>query len=412
MTLRPHASHLAIIVLVLTVVLDLAACEKKTEPKVAELVEVGTVTIAQRPLKVTTDLPGRTSAYLVSQVRARVDGVVLKRAFREGADVKAGQLLFRIDPAPYQANLASAQASLLRAQANLASTKALAERYKVLVKGNAVSRQDYDNAVAAAGQAAADVASGQAAVLTANINLGYTNVTAPISGRIGPAQVTEGAYVQASSATLLATVQQLDPIYVDLSQSSVAGLRLRREVASGRIKLNGPNQTTVALVLEDGSRYPLVGKLQFTDITVDQGTGAVTVRAIFPNPDHVLLPGMFVHAEIDEGITQAGLLVPQVAVTHDQAGQPTTLVVGEDNKVVLKTLVTERMVGSDWVVQAGLRDKDRVIVDGLQNVRPGQTVKPVEAIAPEGRSVSAGTVTGPARAQKRTSGAQADIPAH
>ena len=347
-----------------------------------------------------------------SQIRARVDGIVLKRAFQEGADVKAGQLLFQIDPAPYQANLSSAKAALLKAQANLESTRALMERYKILVKDNAVSRQDYDNAVAAAGQSEADIASEQAAVQTANINLGYTKVTAPISGRIGIAQVTEGAYVQAGSATLLATVQQINPIYVDLSQSSVDGLRLRREVASGQIKLNGPNQSKVSLVLEDGSHYPLHGRLKFTDITVDQGTGTVIVRAIFPNPDHVLLPGMFVHAQIDEGVNQDGLLVPQIAVTHDQKGQPTVLVVGNDNKVVLKTLVTGRTEASDWVVQSGLQVKDRVIVEGMQNVQPGQTVRPVKAIAPEGRSVSAGIVTGPGQEHKGASGVQQSVPAY
>ena len=366
-------------------VLALTACEKNVAPKAKEPVEVGVMTIESRPLRVITDLPGRTSAHLNSQIRARVDGIVLKRAFQEGANVKAGQLLFQIDPAPYQANLSSAKAALLKAQANLESTRALMERYKILVKDNAVSRQDYDNAVAAAAQSEADIASEQAAVETANINLGYTKVTAPISGRIGIAQVTEGAYVQASSATLLATVQQIDPIYVDLSQSSVDGLRLRREVASGQIKLNGPNQSKVSLVLEDGSHYPPHGRLKFTDITVDQGTGTVIVRAIFPNPDHVLLPGMFVHAQIDEGVNQDGLLVPQIAVTHDQKGQPTVLVVGNANKVVLKTLVTGRTEGSDWVVQSGLQVKDRVIVEGMQNVQPGQTVRPVRAIAPEGR---------------------------
>jgi membrane fusion protein (multidrug efflux system) len=392
------------------VVLALAACRKNDAPSAQEPVEVGVAAIESRPLRVITDLPGRTSAYLNSQVRARVDGIVLKRTFQEGADVKTGQLLFRIDPAPYRASLAGAQAALLKAQANLESTKALAERYKVLVEGNAVSKQDYDNAVAAAGQAVADVASGQAAVQTATINLGYTNVAAPISGRIGTAQVTEGAYVQANPATLLASVQQIDHIYVDLVQSSVAGLRLRREVASGRIKLDGPDQTKVALVLEDGSRYPSRGRLEFTDITVDQGTGTVTVRAIFPNPDHVLLPGMFVRAEIDEGVNQEGLLVPQIAVSHDQKGQPTVLVVGDDGKVGLKSLVTGRAEGSDWVVQAGLQVKDRVIVEGMQKVQPGQTVKPVKASAPEGRSVSAGIVTGPAQLRKDAGETQAAVP--
>jgi membrane fusion protein (multidrug efflux system) len=392
----------------LIAVLAVAACEKNAAPKAKEAVEVGVATIEARPLRVITELPGRTSAFLNAQVRARVDGIVLQRVFEEGADVRAGELLFRIDPAPYQASLAGAKAALLKAQANYEANKALAERYKILAEGNAVSKQDYDNALAAAGQSAADIAAAQAAVQTANLNLGYTDVTAPISGRIGIAQVTEGAYVQASSATLLSTVQQIDPIYVDLSQSSVDGLRLRREIAAGRIRLEGPARAKVSLILEDGSRYPLDGRLKFTDISVDQGTGSVTVRAIFPNPEHVLLPGMFVRARIDEGVNQNGLRVPQVAVTHDQKGQPTALVVGDDNKVVLKALVTGRTEGADWIVQSGLAAGDRVIVEGIQNVQPGQLVKPVPASAPEGRSVSAGTVSGPG--QKGASATQATDP--
>jgi membrane fusion protein (multidrug efflux system) len=410
---RARASLLRNTGVVLIAGAALAACGKGDTPKPKDPVEVGVVSIESRPLRQIEDLPGRTSAYLVSQVRARVDGIVLKRAFREGADVRAGELLFKIDPAPYLANLASAKATLLKAQANLETAKALAERYKVLVADNAVSRQDYDNAVAAAGQAAADVAAGEAAVQIATINLGYTDVVAPISGRIGTAQVTEGAYVQGAAATLMAMVQKIDPIFVDLSQSSVAGLRLRREVASGQLKLDGPDQVKVALTLEDGTRYPSSGKLQFTDITVDQGTGSVTVRAIFPNAEHVLLPGMFVRAQIDEGVNEDGLLVPQVAVTHDAKGQPTALVVGDDDKVAIRTLVTGRTFGPNWVVQSGLKVKDRVIVEGLQKVQPGQTVKPVAASAPEGRSVSSGVVTGPAaKAQKGTGGTQDTVPAH
>jgi membrane fusion protein (multidrug efflux system) len=393
--LRPI--RVALVVLVTGVMAN--GCTDKPAPKAAEAVEVGVITLTPRSIRVVTDLPGRTSPLLTSQVRARVDGIVLKRAFKEGADVKAGQLLFQIDPAPYRASLASAQAALMKAEANLESTRAQAARYKVLVDGNAVSKQEYDNAVASAGQASADVAAGQAGVRTATINLGYTEVLAPISGRIGVAQVTEGAYVQATAATLLATVQQIDPIYVDLNQSSVDGLRLRRAVSAGQIKLDGPNQTKVNLTLEDGSAYARVGVLQFTDITVDQGTGSVTVRATVPNPDHVLLPGMFVRAQIDEGVNDSALLVPQVAVTHDQKGQATALVVDAESKVVVKPLVTGRTVGADWIVQSGLKANDRVIVEGIQKATPGTLVKAVEAAAPEGRSVSAGIVTGPAKKQ-------------
>ncbi len=339
------------------------------------------VTVRKASVPVTMELPGRTSPVAVAQVRGRVDGIVLARPFKEGADVKAGQQLFLIDPAPYRAALASAEAMLARAQAALASATALAERYKVLLAGNGVAQQDYDNAVAAQGQAAADVATGKAAVQTARINLGYTNVVSPIKGRIGPSAVTQGAYVQASAATLMATVQQLDPTYVDLNQSSLQGLRLRRDVASGRLKLNGPGQAKVTLFLEDGTQYPLPGALQFTDVTVDPGTGAVTVRALFPNPDFVLLPGMFVRARIEEGTNDNVALVPQVGVTRDAGGKATALVVGPDNKVALRSIQATRTSGTDWVVEGGLDDGEKVIVAGVQKVKPGATVKTVEAPA-------------------------------
>src|ERR1700736_4736993 len=325
----------------------LGACSNAQTPApAAQLPEVSVTTVHRASVPITTELPGRPSAYLVAQVRARVDGIVQKREFKEGSEVKAGQRLYQIDPAPYIAALNSAQASLQKAEANLASTTAQAERYKVLVTANAVSKQDYDNAVASQGQAAADVATGKAAVATAQINLGYTHVGSPISGRSGPSLVTEGAYVQASAATLMTTVQQIDPVYVDLTQSSVEGLQLRRDIASGQLKLNGPNQAKVTLLLEDGTQYPLPGSLQFTDITVDQGTGSVTVRAIFPNPRFVLLPGMFVRARIEEGIDENAFLVPQVGVTHDPKGQATALVVGPDNKVTNQVVQLRGTSGS------------------------------------------------------------------
>ena len=341
--------------------------------------QVSVVTVHRESVPITTELPGRTSAYLVAQVRARVDGVVLKREFKEGGEVKVGQRLYQIDPAPYIAALNSATASLEKAQANLASTTAQAERYKVLVAANAVSKQEYDNAVAAQGQGAADVATGKAAVAMAQINLGYTNVVSPITGRIGPSQVTQGAYVQASAATLMATVQQFDPIYVDLTQSSVEGLQLRRDVAAGQLKLNGPDQANVTLLLEDGRQYQATGSLQFTDITVDQGTGSVTVRAIFPNPRFVLLPGMFVRARIEEGVNENAFLVPQVGVTHDPKGQATALVVGPDSKVTVHALQLRGTSGGQWIVDGGLDDGDRVIVAGVQKVQPGAVVEAVES---------------------------------
>jgi len=342
---------------------------------------VSVVTVHRASVPVTTELPGRTSAYLVAQVRARVDGIVLKRDFSEGGDVKANQRLYQIDPAPYRAAFDSAVAMLQRAQANLASATALVERYKILIAANGVSKQEYDNAVAAQGQAAADVASGKAAVQTAKINLGYTDVLSPVTGRIGPSMVTQGAYVQASAATLMATVQQIDPIYVDLNQSSIDGLRLRRDIASGQLKLNGPDQAKVTLFLEDGTQYPLKGTLEFTDITVDPGTGSVTVRAIIPNPRFVLLPGMFVRASIEQGVNDNALLVPQVGVTHDPKGQATVLLVAPDDKVMLRTIRATRTSGDKWIVDDGLNDGERVIVAGVQKVQPGMLVRAVEAPA-------------------------------
>ncbi|KAA1008927.1 efflux RND transporter periplasmic adaptor subunit [Paraburkholderia panacisoli] len=360
----------------------LAACGPKQSAPPPQTPEVGVVTVQPTTVPVVTELPGRTSAFLVAQVRARVDGIVLRREFTEGSQVKAGQRLYKIDPAPYIATLNNAKATLAKAQANLVSTTAQANRYKVLVAANAVSKQDYDNAVAAQGQAAADVAAGKAAVDTAQINLGYTDVTSPVTGQIGVSQVTPGAFVQASAATLLATVQQLDPVYVDLTQSSLDGLKLRRDMQEGRLKTTGPGAAQVSLILEDGRVYPEKGKLQFTDVTVDQSTGSVTVRAIFKNADHVLLPGMFVRAKIEEGVNQNALVVPQIGITHDQKGQPTTLVVGADNKVELRQIATAGTFGSNWVVASGLNPGDRVIVQGTDKARPGQQVKPVAAQLP------------------------------
>ena len=356
----------------------LGACvQAKQAPAPAQPPEVTVVAVHKQAVPVTTELPGRTSPYLVAQVRARVDGIVLKRGFTEGGDVTVNQQLYQIDPAPYRAALDSAKAAEQKAQANLASTTALAERYRILLGGNGVAKQDYDNAVAAQGQAAADVAAAKAMVQQATLNLGYTSVASPIVGRIGISQVTPGAYVQASQATLMTTVQQLDPIYVDLNQSSAQGLALRRDLASGRIK--GQDGSKVQLLLEDGTQYPLAGKLQFTDVTVDQGTGSVTVRAVFPNPDHVLLPGMFVRARIEQGVNDQAMLVPQQGVTRDAKGQATALVVGTDGKVGQRQIQASSTFGNQWVVEGGLQEGEQVIVAGTQKVQPGMTVKAVAA---------------------------------
>ena len=360
-----------------------SGCSSQAQPAAAEPLppEVGVVTVHRAQVPVTTELPGRTSAFLVAQVRARVDGIVQQREFDEGSDIKANQRLYQIDPAPYQAALQSAQAQLARARAALESTTAQAERDKLLVANNAISKQNYVNDVAARDQAAADVQAGLASVRSATINLGYTDIVSPITGRVGPSLVTQGAFVQASAATPMANVQQIDPIYVDLNETSVEGLQLRQQVASGRIHLNGPDQTRVRLVLEDGSTYAREGLLQFTDISVNEGTGSVTVRAIFPNPGHVLLPGMFVRAVIDEGTDDHAMLVPEEGVTHDRNGQATVLIVGKDNKVSQKTVNASRTLGDSWVVEGGLQDGDRVVVSGLQRVKAGMPVRAVAALA-------------------------------
>jgi len=360
--------------------LGLQACDQ-AHPKTtsAPPPQVSVVTVHRSSVPITIELPGRTSAFMVAQVRARVDGIVLKRDFKEGSEVKAGQRLYQIDPAPYVAALNSATASLQKAQANLASTAALVERYKTLLPSNAISKQDYDNAVSAQDQAAADVATGKAMVATAQINLGYTNVVSPITGRSGVSQVTEGAYVQASAATLMTTAQQIDPVYVDLTQSSVEGLQMRRDIATGQLKVTGPDQAKVTLILEDGTQYPDPGTLQFSDITVNQTTGSVTVRAIFPNPHFILLPGMFVRARIEQGVADNAILVPQVGVTHDPQGQATALVVGPEGKVATRNLQLKGTQGNQWIVEGGLADGDRVIVAGIQNVQPGASVQATEA---------------------------------
>ncbi len=344
-------------------------------------VEVGVVTLAPSAVTLTKELPGRTSAFRVAEVRARVNGIVQKRLFAEGSDVKEGQPLFKIDPAPYQAALEGAKAQLARAEATAASARLQAERFTELVADNAVSKQEYDNAMAALKAGEADVAAGKAAVQGAQINIGYTTVTSPLSGRIGRSAVTEGAYVQQSQATLLATVQQLDPVYVDLTQSSADALKLRRDHAEGKLKSAGRGQARVTLVLEDGREYAIPGSLQFTDVTVDPSTGSIALRALFPNPRGELLPGMFVRARLDEGVNAEALLVPQQGVGRDQKGQPSALVVNDEQKVERRALVTERAVGDAWLVTAGLKAGDRVIVEGLQKVQPGATVKAVPAAA-------------------------------
>jgi membrane fusion protein, multidrug efflux system len=361
-----------------------AACSHKDAPPPHSAPEVGVITLQTAPVSLTTDLPGRTVAYRVAEVRPQVNGVILKRLFTEGSDVKSGQQLYQIDPAPFLASLASAQAALTRAEATAKSTQLLAQRYKPLSEARAVSKQDYDNAVASQDQAAADVASAKAAVETARINVAYTRVASPISGRTGRSSVTEGALVNANQTAALVVVQQLDPIYVDVTQPSTVLLSLRRAMADGRLKRAGDDQAQAKLTLEDATPYAPEGKLQFAEVTVDPGTGSVTLRAVFPNPDKILLPGMFVHERLEDGVDEKGLLVPQRAVTHNQRGDATAVVIGADNKASIRVVKTERAVGDQWLVSDGLAAGDKVVVVGLQRIQGGAgEVKPHEVTPDE-----------------------------
>jgi membrane fusion protein (multidrug efflux system) len=400
MIVRPFALRLAAAVLLIA---SAGGCGRKASgagPAPAAAVEVGVVTLAPRDVTLTTELPGRTAPLRVAEVRARATGIVQKRLFTEGSEVKEGDKLFTLDSAPYQADAARARAALVRAEAQAANAKVQAERARMLSVEGVASKAEQDNAAAAARTAEADVAAARAALHAANISLGFTSVTAPISGRIGRAEVTEGGFVQATSATLLATIQQLDPVYVDLTWASADALRLRRDLESGKIKAEG-GKAPVEIVLEDGNIHPERGQLQFTDVSVDPSTGSVSLRVIVPNPNRVLLPGMFVRARLEEGVRPQAIVVPQRGVTRDANGRATALVVTADNKVERRKVGTDREVDNGWLVLDGLAAGDRVIVEGLQKVRPGADVKAVPAKEPGGNKPAAGTASAdkPAGAQ-------------
>jgi membrane fusion protein (multidrug efflux system) len=351
--------------------------------------QVGVETITTESLPVTTELPGRIDSIRTSEVRARVAGILLKEVYTEGSDVKAGDVLFQIDPAPLQATYDGAQAALAKAVANAKQTQEQADRDEVLIKIHAVSQLDYETAVSSAAQAHADVLSAKAALETASLNLGYATVTAPISGRIGKALATEGALVGQSEVTELALIQQLDPIYFDFTQSSVDILRLRRKLADGQFTSLEPGTAKLTLLLEDGSVYPLPGKLLFSDITVDPTTGMVTLRAAFPNPDGLLLPGMFARGRLEQAVNSEGMTVSMRAVTHGPDGSASVMVVTPDNKVEERTIRADTALGDDkWIVTSGLKTGERVIVDGLQKVQPGMSVVPVPWDATNAPAVS------------------------
>jgi membrane fusion protein, multidrug efflux system len=340
--------------------------------------EVGVLTLATRTVGIVDELPGRTVAYRVAEVRPQVSGIVQKRLFEEGGEVRAGEQLYQIDPSSYSAALRSADAALQRAEANRDKAKLLQDRYGPLRENNLVSQQAYDDAVTGFSAAEADVAAAKAQVESARIDLVYCQVLSPIAGRIGRTLVTEGALVTSQQSTPLATVQQLDPIYVDITQSSVEMLKLQRALASGELQRDEKNEAEVSLTLEDGSDYGEHGKLQFAEVSVDPSTGAVVLRALFPNPQRELLPGMFVRAQLTRAMKNDALLVPQRGVTRNQRGDAVVLVVGDDNRVAERMVTTARVIGNDWLIDTGLRAGERVILDGLQKVRPGAEVQPVE----------------------------------
>lgn len=359
----------------------LTGCNDENEQKGQQSApEVGVVTLKAEPLNVTTELPGRTSAYRIAEIRPQVGGIILKRNFVEGSDIQAGSSLYQIDPATYQAAYDSARGDLAKAEAAANIAHLTVNRYKTLVGTKYISQQEYDTAVADARQADAAVTAAKAAVETARINLAYTKVTSPISGRIGKSSVTEGALVTSNQANALATVQQLDPIYVDVTQSSNDFLRLKEELANGTLEQEG-GKAKAELVLENGQVYAQKGSLEFSDVTVDESTGSITIRAVFPNPKGDLLPGMFVRARLDEGIKNNALLVPQQGVTRNPRGEATVMLVGADNKVENRTVTAAQAIGDKWLVTDGLKSGDKVIVTGLQKVRPGVQVKVEEASA-------------------------------
>ena len=362
---------------VLVVGLLTPGCGSQQAAPKPDIPEVAVVTVNPERVLLTTELPGRTSAYFVAEIRPQVNGIVQERLFNEGSDVKAGSVLYRIDPAPYQATYNNAVAALAKSEANLPPIRLKAERYRELIAVKAISQQDFDNAVAALKQAEADIDYSKAAVESARINLAYTRITAPISGRIGKSNVTVGALATAYQGSPFATIQQLDPIYVDAPQSSANLLQLKRSIAAGRIKGTGPDQARVKLLLEDGTPYLQEGTLKFSEVTVDPSTGSFILRMVFPNPKQILLPGMYVRAIVQEGVVDRAILVPQQGVSRDPKGNPLALIVDADGKVQQRMITVARAIGDRWLVSEGLNPGDRLIVEGSQRIRPGSSVKVV-----------------------------------
>ncbi|WP_017346004.1 efflux RND transporter periplasmic adaptor subunit [Pantoea sp. A4] len=365
------------------VILNTTGCDNASSDtdQVQQAPEVQVLTLATQAQSMSTELPGRTLAFRVAEVRPQVSGIIQKRAFVEGSDVVAGQTLYQIDSAPFTASFNSAKAAVAQAEANARLAQSTYHRYRQLSGSHYISQQDYDQAESTVAQTRAAVDVAKAAMENARINLAWSTITSPISGRIGSSSVTEGALVTSAQSDALATVQQLDPMYVDLTQSSQDFLSLKQELASGRLKQR-QGKVVVSVVMSDGSVYPHAGTLAFSDVTVDQTTGSITLRAIVPNPDHMLLPGMFVRARLDEGSNPSALLIPQQAVTRTPRGDATVMVVGSDNKVEIRLIQVAQAIGDKWLVAGGLHAGERVITSGVQRAQPGMTVKPITSSAP------------------------------
>jgi membrane fusion protein (multidrug efflux system) len=382
--IQPSAFPRSVLLAAIAAALTLSACGKAAAPGGMQAgaggpTEVGVITVAPQSIAITSELSGRTVANVIAEIRPQIGGIVQSRLFREGGEVKAGELLYQIDPAVYQASYESAKASQAKAEANLVTLRLKAERYQELLSAKAVSQQAFDDANAALKQAEADIAATKAAAELARINLAYTRVVSPISGQISKSSVTQGALVTANQVAVLATVQQLDPINVDVTQSTTEMMQMKRALEAGQIKSAGSGQAKVKLVLDDGTVYPIEGKLAFSEATVDQGTGSVTLRAAFPNPKRELLPGMYVRAIVEQGIREDSLVVPQRGVAHDPQGNAVAMVVNAEGKVEARPLKTERAIGNQWLVSEGLKNGDKVIIEGLQKIRPGAAVTAVPA---------------------------------
>lgn len=373
------------------------SCSKPAAQMAPPVPEVATVKVGTQAVPLAIELPGRTAPFLIAEIRPQVNGLILRRLFEEGTDVKKDQPLYQVDPAPFEAALANAQAALGRSEASLPAVRARLKRYEEALTDKAVSQQDYDDASAALRQAEADAQYYRAMVETAKINLRYALVVSPIAGRIGTSSVTDGAIVTAYQPLPLATVQQLDPIYVDVPQSTTDLLKLKRLLEGGRLSRSGKDQSEVELLLPDGTRYGRRGTMQFRDISVDPSTASVILRMVFPNPDGVLLPGMFVRAVVPEGVNETGILIPQQTVSRDPKGKPYALAVDDESKVQMRALVLDRAIGNQWLVSSGLTPGERVVAEGMQKVRPGAKVKEVPFAEGEGKGGGATRAAGSAQ---------------